>query len=127
MAYVWPTIAVVLAIHDEQIAEHGGSAGLRDRGLLEAALHRPQAHIAYGGNPDIAHLAAILAHGLARSHAFVDGNKRVSAVVAELFLELNGYVLTAEDSELVATWHAMAAGQMDETTLANWIRVHLKN
>lgn len=126
MGFKWVTLAVVLAIHDEQIAEHGGSPGLRDEGLLDSALHRPQTHEAFAENPDIADLAAVLACGLARNHPFVDGNKRVSAVVTETFLELNGYHFVAEDSEVVTTWLAVATGTIQEDALASWIRERIK-
>jgi death on curing protein len=119
--YVWPELTAVLAIHDEQIAEHGGLAGLRDTGLLEGALNRPRHHATYG-NPDIAQLAAVLAHGIATSHAFLDGNKRTSVVTAELFLELNGYAVTADDADIVATWLALADDRVDEDMLADWYR-----
>jgi death-on-curing protein len=124
--YEWPTLAVVLAIHEEQVAEHGGHQGLRDAGLLDAALHRPLHHEAFGDNPDIAHSAAILAHGLVSNHPFVDGNKRVSFVVTELFLELNGHELAADDAEVVTTWLALANGGIKEEALATWIRQRLK-
>src|SRR3989304_7695701 len=98
---VWLEKALVLAIHDRQIAEHGGSAGVRDEGLLEPALARPQQLHAYGDPaPDLARLAASLASGLARNHPFVDGNKRTAAVACETFLELNGARLDAGDPEL---------------------------
>jgi death on curing protein len=126
VAHIWPALAVVLAIHDQQIAEHGGKPGLRDAGLLEGALNRPLNHLALGHNPDVAHLAAVLAHGLVTSHPFLDGNKRVSAVVTELFLELNGYELTADDSEVVLAWLALAAGERDEDAMAHWIREHIR-
>jgi death-on-curing protein len=124
--YIWPTLAVVLAIHDEQLAEHGGSSGLRDAGLLDGVLNRPVHHLAFGDNPDIAHLAALLAHGLASGHPFIDGNKRTSFVVTELFLELNGYELTADDASAVTTWIALAEGDIDEAALAAWIRERIK-
>ena len=126
MEYIWPALAVVLAIHEQQIAEHGGTPGLRDAGLLDAALNRPLNHLAFGDNPDIAHLAAVLAHGVVTSHPFLDGNKRVSAVVTELFLELNGYELVADDSDIVLTWLALAAGERDEEATATWIRKRIR-
>lgn len=126
MDYIWPALAVVLAIHDEQIAEHGGSSGLRDAGLLDGALRRPPNHLSFGDDPDIAHLAAVLAHGLVTNHPFVDGNKRTSFVATELFLELNGHELTADDVDVVTTWLALAEGGIDEETLASWIREHIK-
>jgi death on curing protein len=124
--YIFPTFAVVLAIHDQQIAAHGGKTGLRDAGLLRAALDRPLNYLAFGGNTDIAQLAAVLAHGLAASHPFVDGNKRVSVVATELFLELNGYGLVAEDADIVLNWLALAAGERDEEAMATWIRERIR-
>jgi death-on-curing protein len=126
MEYIWPALAVVLAIHDEQIAEHGGTQGLRDAGLLDAALHRPLHHLSFGDDPDVAHLAAVLAHGLVTNHPFLDGNKRTSFVVTELFLDLNGHDLTAADAEVVTTWLALADGSINEEALAAWIRERLE-
>jgi death-on-curing protein len=126
VSYIWPEKAVVLAIHDAQLAEHGGPSGLRDDGLLESALGRPAHHVDYGDTSDIADLGAILAHGLACNHAFVDGNKRVSVVVTELFLELNGYELTATDAEIVTVWRTLAAGELSAPDLADWMRRRIK-
>jgi death on curing protein len=126
MDYIWPALAVVLAIHEEQIAEHGGSLGLRDPGLLDGALHRPRNYLSFGDNPDIALLAAVLGHGLVSNHPFIDGNKRVSFVVTELFLELNGYELVADDAIVVTTWLGLAEGNIDEQSLAVWIRERIK-
>jgi death on curing protein len=125
MAFIWPTLAVVFAVHDEQIAEHGGLAGLRDMGALESALQRPLHHLSFADDPDIAHLAAILAHALAANHPFVDGNKRVSAAITELFLGLNGYELTADDAALVNAWLALAGGDFDEEAMAAWLRANI--
>ena len=119
----WITVGVALAIHDAQIAEHGGAPGVRDLALLESALARPQNLAAYGkGEPDIARLAAVYACGIAQNHLFVDGNKRTSNVVALTFLELNGYALTADDAEQVAVWLRVADGSMKEAELAGWLR-----
>ena len=118
---VWVLKAVVLALHEEQLAEHGGSLGLRDEGLLDSALDRPRNLHGYG-KPDLADLAACYAHAIAKNHAFVDGNKRTSLVVAELFLALNGAALSASDSELVVTWLALASGEIEEGELAGWLR-----
>jgi death on curing protein len=126
MDYIWPGLAVVLAIHEEQIAEHGGSLGLRDAGLLDGALHRPLNYLSFVDNPDIALLAAVLGHGLVSNHPFIDGNKRVSFVVTEQFLELNGYELVADDAVVVTTWLGLAEGNIDEETLAVWIRERIK-
>jgi death-on-curing protein len=119
-------MAAVLAIHDEQIAEHGSSDGLRDTNALESALVRPQSLVAYGNpEPDLAALAAAYAFGIAKTRAFVDGNKRTSAVVTETFLDLNGACVTADDAELVQTWIDLGAGGMLEHDLAAWIRARL--
>jgi death-on-curing protein len=120
----WVSKAVVLALHEEQLAEHGGSPGLRDEGLLESALGKPQNLLSYG-QPDLADLAAAYAVGLAKNHACVDGNKRVSNVVTLTFLLLNGSDLKAEDTEQVRVWLAIADGTMSEEHAANWIRKHM--
>lgn len=119
--WVWIDPRAILAIHDEQLAEHGGGSGLRDQGLLESALARPINLAAYE-NPDAAALAASYAVGLAKNHPFVDGNKRTAFVALELFLALNGYELMAGDVDCVVTMLAVAAGDIDETELAEWIR-----
>jgi len=116
----WVDLEVVLAIHDEQLAEHGGQAGVRDRGLLESAMARPQNQFAYGEH-SLARLAPSYAFGISRNHPFLDGNKRTSLVVAELFLDLNGFALTATDPECVATFLQLAAGDCTEEQLADWI------
>jgi death-on-curing protein len=111
MMIVWLEKALVLAIHDRQIAEHGGSTGLRDEGLLESALARAQQVHAYGDPaPDLADLAAALAFGLARNHPFVDGNKRTAHVSYRTFLELNGAELVATDEEKYVAILALAEG-----------------
>ena len=94
--WVWVDPDVLLAAHDEQLEEHGGATGIRDHGLFESAMARPQNLAAYG-EPDAAALAAAYGFGLAKNHAFVDGNKRTAFVALELFLELNGFVLAADD------------------------------
>ncbi len=120
----WVSVDVVLAIHDEQLAEHGGMNGLREESLLLSALARPQNLAAYGA-PDLADLAASYAVGIARNHAFIDGNKRTALVVAAgVFLPLNGYKLTASDGETVRVMLAVADGTMQEEELATWFRAH---
>ena len=120
----WVAEDVVLAIHDEQLAEHGGMKGLRDESLLLSALARPQNLAAYG-TPDVADLAASYAVGIARNHAFIDGNKRTALVVAAgVFLPLNGYKLTASDGETVRVMLSVADGSMPEEELASWFRTH---
>lgn len=121
--WVWIDPSVILAVHDEQIAEHGGSAGLRDRGLLESALARPL-NLAVRGKPDHADLAACYGVGIAKNHPFVDGNKRTAFVAVELFLTLNGWKLNASDPDAVLATLAVAAGKIDETGFAEWIRRH---
>jgi death on curing protein len=117
---IWIDRAVVLAIHDEQLAEHGGQAGVRDRGLLESALARPRNQFGYGES-SLARLAAAYAFGISRNHPFLDGNKRTSLVVAELFLELNGLELAASDAACIATFLSLAAGELTEDDLARWV------
>ena len=112
-------------MHDEQIAEHGGLAGVRDLGLVLSALARSQNLAAYG-NPDIADLAAAYALGIARNHAFLDGNKRTAWVVAETFLLKNGYELIAGDEVGVATMLAVAEGSMPEQEFAIWVRTYIR-
>jgi death-on-curing protein len=119
----WLTTADVLAIHDQLIAEHGGADGIRDINLLASALARPQQLFAYGQpKPDMAALAAAYAFGIAKNHAFADGNKRTSAVVTEAFLRLNGLSLTATDIEIVQTWSDLGAGLVTEPDLIDWLR-----
>jgi death-on-curing protein len=121
--WAWLNAAVLRAVHDEQLAEHGGAAGVRDEGLFESALARPLNRAAYG-EPDVADLAAAYAHGLARNHPFVDGNKRTAFVALELFLDCNRYALAAEDADCVLTMLAVADGTLGEDELADWIRHH---
>jgi death on curing protein len=124
---VWMDKPLVLAIHDRQVAEHGGSTGLRDGGLLESALARPQQLYACGDPaPDLADLAASLAFGLARNHPFVDGNKRTAAVCCETFIELNGGQIDADDPDLFAQYLAVAEGKLPERDFAAWLRPRLK-
>ena len=120
---VWIDPAVVLALHDQQLVEHGGQAGLRDAGLLESALARPRNRFAYE-SADLPVLAASYTFGLVRNHPFIDGNKRTGLVVAELFLGINNVELTATDAECVMAFLQLAAGEMTETSLAGWIAEH---
>lgn len=124
MSWIWIVDAVVLAIHEAQLAEHGGISGIRDEGLLASALARPLNLEAYGENPDAAALAAACAFGIARNHPFPDGNKRTAFVVMELFLELNGWVLEAKDADCISTMLALASGDLGEEGLAAWLRTH---
>ncbi len=119
--WTWIPLDAVLAIHDEQISEHGGIPGARDLGVIESALARPRNRLAYG-KPDAAALAAAYAFGLCRNHGFFDGNKRTAWVIAETFLDLNGYAVRASDESVVRTMLAVAAGAMPEKELAEWFR-----
>jgi death-on-curing protein len=123
---VWVREDVVLAVHLRQLAEHGGGEGVRDEGLLQSALARPQNLLAYATPPpDLASLAAAYAYGIARNHPFVDGNKRTALIITRLFLLLNGMNLTATQEEKYSTFLALAAGELSEEELAKWVRVHL--
>jgi death-on-curing protein len=124
-AWVWLDPEVLLAAHDEQLEEHGGASGVRDQGLFESALARPQNLAAYG-EPDVAALAASYAFGIAKNHAFVDGNKRTALVALELFLDCNGYCLTADDAQCVLAILSVAASAFSEADLAEWVRKNLK-
>ena len=117
----WLLRSVVEALHDAQLAEHGGASGLRDDSLLEAALARPRHLQAYGA-PDLCALAAAVAFGIARNHPFVDGNKRTAFLAAYVFLRINGLRLTAEESDVVRRMTALAAGEMSEEEFAAWLR-----
>lgn len=121
--FTWLAPDVIIAIHEAQLAEHGGTAGTRDAGLLESALARPRNLRAYEA-PDIADPAAAYGFGIARNHPFVDGNKRTAYVAVELFLDVNGHELVADDPASVLTMLALAAGDIDEPTFAGWIREH---
>lgn len=118
---MWVDSALALAAHREQLAEHGGGDGVRDMGLFESAMARPQ-NLALYDKPDAAALAASYAFGIARNHPFVDGNKRTAAVVSETFLLLNGYALNANDGELVVAFMTLAAGDLSEDALTDWFR-----
>ncbi|MBN8428134.1 MAG: type II toxin-antitoxin system death-on-curing family toxin [Xanthomonadales bacterium] len=121
---MWIEESVVWAIHEAQLAEHGGSVGVRDAGLLASAMGRPINLAAYG-TPDVAACAAAYGYGIARNHPFIDGNKRTAFVCTELFLALNGYALVASDVDCVMIMLAVAAGEMDETEFAAWLRANI--
>lgn len=118
----WVALDVLYAVHDRQIAEHGGLSGVRDAGAVESAMARPRNLAAYGGKTDAAALAAAYAYGLARNHGFVDGNKRVAWVSARLFLSDNGYRLHFEKLEAIPLMNAVAAGKVNEIRMAEWFR-----
>ena len=121
----WLAPEAIVAIHECQLAEHGGGAGTRDAGLLESSLARARNVAAYG-EPDYADRAAAYGFGIARNHPFVDGNKRTAFVAVELFLDLNGFDLHANDADCVLTMLALAAGDLDERAFAAWIRAHTR-
>jgi death-on-curing protein len=121
--WIWLDAAVLRAVHEEQLLEHGGAAGTRDAGLFESALARPR-HVATYGEPDAAGLAAAYGFGIARNHPFIDGNKRTAFVAVELFLALNGRELRASDEDCVLTMLKLAAGDLSEEAFADWLRVH---
>lgn len=123
---IWIERPLVIAIHERQLAEHGGGNGVRDENLLASALARPQQLHTYGDPPpDLADLAASLAFGLARNHPFVDGNKRTAAVTCETFIMLNGATLGADDLELYPRYVALAEGRLSEAEFAAWLRQHI--
>ena len=122
-AWRWIDRAVLIAVHEMQLAEHGGATGLRDETLLDSALGRPLNLAAYG-EPDAAALAAAYGYGIARNHAFIDGNKRTALVAAELFLRLNGWRLVVTDADCVLTMLAVASGDITEEEFAAWLRAH---
>jgi len=120
----WLLKEAVLAMHARQLAEHGGGVGIRDEGLLESALQRPENKTLYG-EPDIAELAAAYAYGIARNHPFIDGNKRTALVASRAFLLYNGYQITASKEDRLNTILALASGNLTEDELAAWFRSHL--
>ncbi len=123
MKWRWLREDVVVAMHSEQIAEHGGSLGIRDGGLLSSALARPQNQAAYG-EPSVFDLAAAYAFGVILNHPFVDGNKRTGFLAAYVFLDLNGWELKASEAEAVAAVLALATRGMDESGFSDWLKDH---
>ena len=125
MSWRWISKQALLILHDESLATHGGSSGMRDEGLLDSALARPLNMIAYAdaaNPPDIAALASAYCIGLAKNHPFVDGNKRAAFLATGLFLHLNGYRLTATQTDATLTVLAVAASDLSEAEFANWLR-----
>ncbi len=121
----WVDRDVLLTLHDESLAEHGGGSGIRDEGLLDSALARPLNTAAYG-QPDAAELAASYGYGLAKNHAFVDGNKRAAFLAVGLFLYMNGYRLTASQADATRAVLALAASDIDEAQFAQWVRSNMR-
>lgn len=125
-APIWLLPEIAHAVHKRQLAEHGGGTGVRDTGLLESALLRPQNIYTYSnGEASLAQLAAAYAYGLARNRPFVDGNKRTELVLSLLFLKLNKKTLTASQEDLYAVFMALAKGNISETELADWFESKL--
>ncbi len=118
---VWLSRQLILAIHDEQLAEHGGAIGVRDGGLLESALARPLNRAAYG-DPDVAELAALYAIGIARNHPFVDGNKRTAFAALFMFLCLNGLEFEPPEVDATMTVLRLAAGDLSDQEFTAWVR-----
>lgn len=123
MSWRWVDKRALLLLHGESLAEHGGGEGVRDEGLLDSALARPLNLLAYE-KPDFSQLAASYGFGLAKNHAFVDGNKRAAFLAVGLFLYLNGYRLQTSQADATLTVLALAAGEVTEEQFAAWIRVH---
>jgi death on curing protein len=121
----WVKHATIQTAHDRLLALHGGLAGIRDQGAIDSALARPPNLAAYG-EPDAADLAAAYAHGLVKNHGFIDGNKRIGWLAAELFLVLNGYRFLCEDATLVLSVERLAAGHTTQEQFAAWVREHLE-
>jgi death-on-curing protein len=121
---VWLSRQFILAIHDEQLAEHGGSAGLRDEGLLESALARPLNRAGYD-EPDIAELAAVYAIGIVRNHPFVDGNKRTGFAALFVFLALNGAQFEPPEIDATMAMLQLAAGDFSDEEFTEWVREHV--
>ena len=124
-SWQWVLESVVLALHEAQLAEHGGGTGIRDLGLLQSALARPEKLLAYGNDPDAASLATAYAFGIARNHPLIDGNKQTAFVTMELFLEINGFFFTADDASCIANMEALAAGSLSEDQVSTWVRTFL--
>ena len=120
----WLSLDIAFAVHDRQLAEHGGPTGVRDQGMLESALARPLNQWTYGED-DLCALAAAYAYGIARNHPFTDGNKRTAWVFARLFLRLNSQTITFTPREAIDTVLALAAGDLTEAELADWFRAHI--
>jgi death-on-curing protein len=122
---VWVATRLVMAIHDEQLREHGGAMGVRDLGLLGSALARPANRASYG-EPDIAELAALYAIGITRNHPFIDGNKRTAFAALVTFVDLNGVVFEPTEADAVVGMLALAAGELDEAAFIAWTRMHVR-
>ena len=124
--FIWILEEVVHAIHDEQLAEHGGLPGIRDLAAVQSALARPRNLVSYDGCGDVARLAAAYVFGIARNHGFSDGNKRTALVTADLFLMLNGHELVSSPVDNVLAISGVADGTLSEEDLTIWIRNNIQ-
>lgn len=120
---IWVLREVVLIAHEQSLAEFGGAAGIRDEGLLDSALSKPENLFAYG-TPSVFELAASYGFGLVKNHSFIDGNKRIGFIVAVVFLQLNGWRLEASEVDATLRTLALAAGELSEAEFAEWLRAH---
>jgi len=120
----WLDRRAITSFHLQSLAEHGGSLGIRDAGLLDSALARPRNQFAYATDIDIAKLAAAYGFALAKNHAFIDGNKRIAFIATATFLRLNGYRLNSNRMDEIQTMLALAAGELSEDEFASWLRLH---
>lgn len=123
---VWIDKRDALTLHDRLLALHGGAAGLRDDGLLQSALARPQQHFAYAEGAGIVQLAALYTAGVVRNHPFIDGNKRTGFVLGVLFLELNGYAFTASEVDAAQAVIALASNALDETGYTAFLAANVR-
>ena len=120
----WLTRAIIEAIHTDQIRQHGGSFGVRDAGLLESALDRPRNRWHYEPEAALSELGAAYAYGIAKNHPFIDGNKRAAFEAMYVFMGLNGWRIRASEDEVVSTMVGVAAGAINEASLADWLEEH---
>jgi death-on-curing protein len=118
----WIHKKALLMLHEESLALFGGASGLRDEGLLDSALARPLNAHAYKADSTLADLAASYGFGLAKNHAFLDGNKRAAFLSIGMFLPINGHQLVADQVDAIQTMLAVAAGKLDERELSVWIQ-----
>ena len=125
VVWIWIPLEVGLAIHEDQLAQYGGATGVRDKGLLESALARPQ-NLASYGEPDAAAIAAAYAYGIVRNQPFVDVNKRTAFALVEVFLVRNGWRLEVDDLGCIEAMLSLAEGKIDEQTFVNWMRAHAR-
>jgi death-on-curing protein len=126
VAPIWLDARDAIAVHDRQLAEHGGAIGIRDPGLLDSALARPVNRWNYGAD-SAADLAAAYAYGVARNHPFIDGNKRTAWVLARVFLAINGHKLAFTAEDAIRMMLALAAGELDEAAMVEWFKARLRS